>query len=84
MKQMVRRRLESLGLNPSEHHIKDYNVKTVKARRQHNKNRHLSDFRDRQPQPARSPRINVFHEAAQQDYHFHVNPVNEGFEEPFV
>ena len=68
MKQMVKRRLESLGLNPSEHHIKDYNVKTVKARRQQNKNRHLRDFRGsiRQPEPARSPRINVFHEAIQQ------------------
>ena len=68
LKQMVRRCLESLGLNPSEHHIKDYNVKTVKARRQQNKNRHLRDFRGsiKQPEPARSPRINVFHETIQQ------------------
>ena len=62
MKQMVRRCLESLGLNPSEHHIKDYNVKTVKARRQQNKNRHFRDFRGsiRQPEPARSQGLMCF------------------------
>ena len=26
----------------------------------------------------------VRHEAAQQDFHFHANPVNDGFEEPFI
>ena len=80
LKEMTRKRLELLGLDPFKYHVDDYDVNKVKARKQHGKNKILRDFRKEQTQAAQSPRINVFHEAAN-NYHSHAPPVNELFEE---
>ena len=73
LREMTRKRLEQLGLDPDQHHVEDFNVKDVAARKKKNKSKVLRDFR--LTQTARSPRSNIFHEAAiaasysEQNYH---------------